>query len=467
MMLIQRIFLLLISSFLFLSSCSIEFNDVKRTKYSCVQPTAITAQALSSNNPYDITVSLVGNSTDVSEVIWTVTKGTNTLSKTVSSSPFRSTFTITGGSGSYSVSAAIKNACGELSSLQTVYNPACPQASSITIANANAPSSVVLSLNGNISDVSRVEWNISRNGVSVYNSIQTSSPFSATTPAIALAYEGKLDVSAKITAACAGSYDLSGSYDYYFVDVANIQGGTFFMGSTTGDSDEQPIHNVTVSSFYFSKYEVTIADFRRFVEASSYVTDAEKSGFSNAYVNGSWQQKSGVNWRYNSAGSIRNATEDKHPVVHVSWNDAVAYCKWLSTKIGRTCRLPTEAEWEYAAKGGSSSQNYIYAGSNTLSNVAWYADNSSLLTHEIGGKQANELGLYDMTGNVWEWCNDWYGQYGSVASTNPTAPTTGTYRVLRGASWYNPADVCRINNRDITAPGDTYGAIGFRIVIAQ
>jgi formylglycine-generating enzyme required for sulfatase activity len=212
---------------------------------------------------------------------------------------------------------------------------------------------------------------------------------------------------------------------------------------------------------------VTIADFRRFVEASSYVTDAEKSGFSNAYVNGSWQQKSGVNWRYNSAGSIRNATEDKHPVVHVSWNDAVAYCKWLSTKIGRTCRLPTEAEWEYAAKGGSSSQNYIYAGSNTLSNVAWYADNSSLLTHEIGGKQANELGLYDMTGNVWEWCNDWYGQYGSVASTNPTGSTTGTYRVLRGASWYNPADVCRINNRDITAPGDTYGAIGFRIVIAQ
>ena len=126
-------------------------------------------------------------------------------------------------------------------------------------------------------------------------------------------------------------------------------------------------------------------------------------------------------------------------------------------------RLPTEAEWEYAARGGNKSNNYTYSGSNTLDNVAWYSSNSGSNTHQVGTKAANELGLYDMSGNVWEWCWDWYGTYSSSAQTNPYGATTGTYRVLRGGSWNYFDDFCRVSNRNYSSPDNRNYLIGFRV----
>ena len=132
---------------------------------------------------------------------------------------------------------------------------------------------------------------------------------------------------------------------------------------------------------------------------------------------------------------------------------------------GKNFRLPTEAEWEYAARGGNKSRGYKYAGSNTLSDVAWYSDNSSSTTHDVKGKQPNELGLYDMSGNVFEWCQDWFGTYSSSAQTNPTGPASGSIRVFRGGSWGGSAGYCRVSNRDSDNPGSRNYYFGLRLVL--
>ncbi|MFM7401551.1 MAG: SUMF1/EgtB/PvdO family nonheme iron enzyme, partial [Bacteroidota bacterium] len=183
-----------------------------------------------------------------------------------------------------------------------------------------------------------------------------------------------------------------------------IPGGTFNMGSENGDSDEKPVHRVTLNDFYLGKYEVTVAEFRVFVNDTGFKTDAEKGDGSTIYESGSWNKKSGINWRNDTEGKT---AQDNHPVIHVSWNDAKAYCDWLSKKSSKNYRLPTEAEWEYGAKGGKQSQGYEYAGSNNVGDVGWHNSNSGNKTHPVGEKRPNELGLYDMTGNVWEWCSDW------------------------------------------------------------
>ena len=155
---------------------------------------------------------------------------------------------------------------------------------------------------------------------------------------------------------------------------------------------------------------------------------------------------------------------DNLPVEQVSWNDIQEFITKLNTMTGKTFRLPTEAEWEYAARGGNKSKGYKYSGSNTLDNVAWYTNNSSSKTHPVGQKQPNELGLYDMSGNVWEWCQDWYGSYSSSSQTNPTGPSSGSYRVLRGGSWYHFARICRVSYRLNSDPDDRYNLNGFRLV---
>ena len=138
--------------------------------------------------------------------------------------------------------------------------------------------------------------------------------------------------------------------------------------------------------------------------------------------------------------------------------------KKLNAITGKTFRLPTEAEWEYAARGGSKSKDYKYSGSNNIDDVAWYDGNSSYKTHEVGTKAPNELGLYDMSGNVWEWCSDWYGEYSSSTQTNPTGPTSGSYRVLRGGSWDSYAEFCRVSYRSSYTPADRYSYNGLRLV---
>jgi len=156
---------------------------------------------------------------------------------------------------------------------------------------------------------------------------------------------------------------------------------------------------------------------------------------------------------------------DSNPVEKVSWNDCQEFIRKLNSLTGRTFRLPTEAEWEYAARGGNQSKGYKYSGSNTLSSVAWYADNSSSQTHAVKTKSPNELGLYDMSGNVYEWCSDWYGSYQSSTQTNPQGPSSGSDRVLRGGSWEINARCCRVSLRNNYSPDVRYYDHGLRLVL--
>ena len=156
-------------------------------------------------------------------------------------------------------------------------------------------------------------------------------------------------------------------------------------------------------------------------------------------------------------------TNSNQPVVGISWHDAVAYCEWLSKQTGQTYRLPTEAEWEYAARGGKESKGFYYAGSNELDEVGWYNENSEAKTQPVGEKKPNELGLYDMSGNVWEWCQDWYGDYPQGTLRDPKGPDTGQYRVLRGGSWHYYVSYCRLPLRFHYGPTGRVNGFGFRL----
>ena len=214
-----------------------------------------------------------------------------------------------------------------------------------------------------------------------------------------------------------------------------VKGGTFTMGGTAeqgsdAESDEKPTHQVTLSDYMIGETEVT-------QELWKAVMGSNPSHFSGTNL----------------------------PVEKVSWDDCQTFITKLNQLTGRNFRLPTEAEWEYAARGGQKSRGYKYAGSNTLSNVAWYGDNSSSKTHPVKQKQANELGLYDMSGNVWEWCQDWYGRYSSSAQTNPKGPSSGSARVNRGGGWAFSASNCRVAFRNNSFPGSRNGDLGLRVVL--
>lgn len=214
-----------------------------------------------------------------------------------------------------------------------------------------------------------------------------------------------------------------------------VEGGTFNMGCTSGQNVdcyssnykyEKPAHSVTLSSYFISKYEITQAQYRAVM------------GNNPSYFKG-----------------------DNLPVETVSWYDAVMFCEKLSAKTGKKYTLPTEAQWEFAARGGNRSIGYQYSGSNDINVVAWCTDNLES-SHMVGAKIPNELDIYDMSGNVREWCADWYGSYSSDAVTNPTGPTTGSSRVIRGGGW-GIAGCYRVSCRDHNRPDNCYG-IGFRVV---
>ena len=212
--------------------------------------------------------------------------------------------------------------------------------------------------------------------------------------------------------------------------------------------------NVKLEDFYIGQYPVTFEEYDAFCTA----TKKEKP-------------------------DDRGWGRGNRPVINVSWLDAVAYCNWLSEQHHLTkvytingdqvtadwkadgYRLPTEAEWEYAARGGNKSKGYKYAGSNDLDEVAWYSGNSGRTTHPVGQKKPNELGLYDMSGNVWEWCQDWYDNdyYKNSPKENPKGPASGTYRVLRGGSWNYGAVCCQSFYRDFDIPVYKYIDYGFRL----
>ena len=159
-------------------------------------------------------------------------------------------------------------------------------------------------------------------------------------------------------------------------------------------------------------------------------------------------------------------TGDNNPVEQVSWNEVQEFITKLNAQTGKRFRLPTEAEGEYAARGGNQSKGYKYSGSNSISEVAWYTDNSNSKTHPVGQKTPNELGIYDMSGNVWEWCQDWYGSYSSSSQTNPTGPSSGSYRVLRGGCWYTFAGICRVSNLTYYNPDYRSDYFGFRLALS-
>ena len=239
------------------------------------------------------------------------------------------------------------------------------------------------------------------------------------------------------------------------IEMIAVQGGTFTMGCTSeqGDDcydDEKPAHRVTVSDFYIGKYEVTQAQ-----------------------------------WRAVMGNNPSNFKGDNLPVEYVSWNDVQDFIRRLNASTGKQYRLPTEAEWEFAARGGNSSRGTRYSGSNTVGNVAWYYENAgdkilddktwgsdklvsnNNKTHPVGTKSANELGIYDMSGNVWEWCNDWYGSYNSNTQTNPQGASLGSTRVFRGGSWGSHARYTRVSYRSSGAPDYRADSIGFRLACSS
>ena len=236
-----------------------------------------------------------------------------------------------------------------------------------------------------------------------------------------------------------------------------VKGGNFTMGDLLGegDTDEKPLHSVTVSDFYLGKYELTVREYLAFANET-------KSRYPEWLEAGSqYNINTGTDDHYKKLGTALR--EENNPIVGISWDDAVAYCAWLSARNGGQYRLPTEAEWEYAARGGQQSKGYTYSGSNTLDEVGWYSSNAGGKTHAVGGRKANELGLFDMSGNVWEWCGDWYGTYPAGAQTNPTGPAKGDYRVYRGGGWHNDPRGCRAANRSDDPPTNRAYYLGFRL----
>jgi len=265
------------------------------------------------------------------------------------------------------------------------------------------------------------------------------------------------------------------------VDMLLINGGSFDMGDTFGDGEnsEKPVHKVSVGDFYLGKYAVTVAQFKTFIEDSRYQTDADKAGSSYLWdeKKSEWVETKGVNWRCDVNGKVRPESEYRHPVIHVSWHDAAEYCKWLSRQTGHTYRLPTEAEWEYAAREGGKKVRFgngkdiadpkeiNFDGSKAYKKDYSLVGEYRQKTVPVDAFSPNALGLYQMSGNVWEWCEDWWhdNYKGAPADGSAWLSPAGSNRVVRGGSWFNYPQNVRAANRFNDAPGIRSDNIGFRL----
>ena len=231
-------------------------------------------------------------------------------------------------------------------------------------------------------------------------------------------------------------------------NMVYVQGGTFKMGANDSKAydKEKPVHRVSLSDYYIGETEVS-QELWEAVMCTTIEQQLKKV-----------EECLGVDSDLYGVGS-------NYPMYYISWEECQEFVAKLNQMTGENFSLPTEAEWEYAARGGNMSRGYKYSGSNAIDDVAWYWDNSSSSTHPVGTKLPNELGLHDMTGNVWEWCSDWYGDYSSSSQTNPTGPTTGSSCVLRGGSWGDYAQYCRVANRTYFSPGGNGFRFGFRLAL--
>ncbi|MBI5639485.1 MAG: formylglycine-generating enzyme family protein [Nitrospirae bacterium] len=265
-----------------------------------------------------------------------------------------------------------------------------------------------------------------------------------------------------------------------------IRGGCFEMGDTFTqvDSDEKPVHRVCVDDFFMGKYEVTNADFDAFVKDSGYVTAAEKSGSGwgvSRKGSGDWGLMKGISWRHPLWPADEISDKMDHPVVQITWDDAQAYVEWLRGKSGKKYRLPTEAEWEYAARSGGKKYKYSWGEGEPSGNIAdesakkkfpawtiWEGyDDGYVHTAPVGRSRPNESGLYDITGNVWEWTQDWYGDdyYRYSPKNNPKGPESGHLRVLRGGCWISGPEDLHVATRLAEEPDKKEDIIGFRIAL--
>jgi len=252
--------------------------------------------------------------------------------------------------------------------------------------------------------------------------------------------------------------------------------GNFTMGSNDGSSDEQPVHTVYLDAFWIDQTEVTNAMFSLFVERTGYQTDAEGKGSSYVFDGANWNDVSGADWQHPQGPSSGLAGLNDHPLVHVSWNDAEAYCGWAGA------RLPSEAEWEKAARG-TDGRTYPWGNQSPAGNLLNFADvnlnvdwadknvnDGYEFTAPVGSypSGASPYGALDMAGNVWEWVADWYGEtyYSQSPSSNPTGPASGEVRVLRGGSWVSDEDVVRSAHRVRSNPTDSFDFVGFRCVLS-
>lgn len=228
-----------------------------------------------------------------------------------------------------------------------------------------------------------------------------------------------------------------------------VAGDTFMMGITDeqgndAQSNKIPAHLVTLSSYYIGQTEVTQELWR----AVMGTTVRQKRD----------RDRRGAEWDLRGEGA-------QYPMYYVSWDDCQEFVSKLNQLTGKSFRLPTEAEWEFAARGGKKSRNFIYAGSNTPDNVAWYEDNSDSMAHPVGRKPSNELGLYDMSGNVEEWCQDRFGDYNTCLQTNPKGASSGLSRVERGGCWYFSSKFLRVSNRSYELPSRMHAYLGFRLAL--
>ncbi|MDR2585780.1 MAG: formylglycine-generating enzyme family protein [Prevotellaceae bacterium] len=230
-------------------------------------------------------------------------------------------------------------------------------------------------------------------------------------------------------------------------EMVFVKGGTFTMGCTSEQlsdcyGNEQPTHLVTLSDFYIGKYPVTQKQWEQVMGTSIEVQrDFDGPGFS-LYGQG-----------------------DNYPMYYVSWEDAQEFVRKLSSATGKKYRLPTEAQWEFAARGGTISKGYRYSGSNDINEVGWHDKNNNGTAHPVGLKKPNELGIYDMSGNIWEWCSDYYDDYKSDHQVDPMGPSTGLDRAMRGGNWECALHYCRVSFRDFNPQEYRYHYLGFRVVM--
>jgi formylglycine-generating enzyme required for sulfatase activity len=239
-------------------------------------------------------------------------------------------------------------------------------------------------------------------------------------------------------------------------ELIYVEGGSFTVGATPEQGDdaqdrEKPAHVVTLTDdYYMGKFEVT----QQLWQAVTGKSINDQRNLANP-----------SEWLYGEG--------DNYPMYYISYEDCVSFCTALNTLVagqlpaGYEFRLSTEAQWEYAARGGKKSVHYKYSGSNDANAVAWYSDNSGSTTHEVGKKLPNELGIYDMSGNMWEWCKDRYGDYNDGVQTNPQGPASGSFRVLRGGVWYLNAQYCRIAIRNFNLPSYRSEYYGFRLALVK